>query len=354
MSDLASLMKLAPTVGAGFAGINQRQGEQMEALKQMELSQIMQNRGGAEVRAQALHPFALDKANLDNQGLKAGLPGIMADSSLKQTNATKAAGTLESDIEAGNVENRMKAFKSIGTHLGSIASEVESASDIEKPAAFVKALQGMQIPPKAALSLIKRYGSTPPSELVKRLREDGERMLRENETYVRTLDQQRLQEQGANSRNAASNASQQKIEQMRIDAGKYNRNTTANSVQAALLKARNPVQKAEILEDAYYTAEAAGDEEAAKVYKQRAIEARQRAAEDAKNRGIARPDVDPNQFGIGTTPDPSATAPIAGGNGGAPKPENGRITVVSPDGKRGSIPANQLEQALKQGFKKVQ
>lgn len=354
MADLTSLMRLAPTVGAGFAGINQRQGEQMEALKQMELSQLMQNRGGAEQRAQSLHPFAMDKARLDNQGLEAGLPGITADSSLKQTNATKAAGTLESDIEVGNVENKMKAFKAIGTHLGSIASEVEGASDIEKPAAFVRALQNMGVPPKAALSMIKRYGSTPPSELVKRLKEDGERMLRENETYVRTLDQQRLQEQGANSRNAASNASQQKIEQMRIDAGKYNRNKTATDVQSALLKARNPVQKAEILEDAFYTAEAAGDKEAAAVYRQRAIEARQRAAEDATNRGIARPDVDPNQFGIGTTAPPSATAPIAGGNAAPKPPADGRITVVSPDGKRGSIPANQLEQALKQGFKKAQ
>lgn len=36
-----------------------------------------------------------------------------------------------------------------------------------------------------------------------------------------------------------------------------------------------------------------------------------------------------------------------------PTPQGGRVTVVSPDGKRGSIPANQLQQALSAGYKQV-
>ena len=34
-------------------------------------------------------------------------------------------------------------------------------------------------------------------------------------------------------------------------------------------------------------------------------------------------------------------------------PTGGRVTVVSPDGKKGSIPANQLQQALTAGYKQV-
>lgn len=37
-----------------------------------------------------------------------------------------------------------------------------------------------------------------------------------------------------------------------------------------------------------------------------------------------------------------------------PKPASGRITVVSPSGKRGTIPASQLDEALREGYQQVE
>jgi len=56
-----------------------------------------------------------------------------------------------------------------------------------------------------------------------------------------------------------------------------------------LLKAKNPTEKAEILEQACYTALANDDTEAANHYQQQAQAARERVAKDTHNRGLAQP-----------------------------------------------------------------
>lgn len=104
------------------------------------------------------------------------------------------------------------------------------------------------------------------------------------------------------------------LEQKRIEAGKYDRKTLAVTVESMLLKARDAAQKAEILEQAYWVAKSAGDEEAATLLSQRAQQARQRAAEDATNRAAGAPgkiDI-ANETGMAPTQRPTANAPIAG------------------------------------------
>lgn len=109
-------------------------------------------------------------------------------------------------------------------------------------------------------------------------------------------------------------ASQERINQANIDAGKYNRNKFGVTIQTQLMKAKSAREKAEILEEAYYTADAAGDAPAAELYKKRALEARERAAEDARNQGLARPGIDvPAVAGLPAQEAPAAKAPIAGG-----------------------------------------
>ena len=103
------------------------------------------------------------------------------------------------------------------------------------------------------------------------------------------------------------------LEQQRIDAGKYDRKTLAVTVESMLLKARDAAHKAEILEQAYWVAKSAGDEEAAAILTQRAQQARQRSAEDFKNRAAGAPgriDV-ASETGMTPTARPTADAPIA-------------------------------------------
>ena len=123
----------------------------------------------------------------------------------------------------------------------------------------------------------------------------------------------------------AQTASQKDLEQMRIDAGKYNRSNMALTLSQRLMKARTAAEKAEILEEGFYVAQAAGDEEASKEYAARALQARQRAAEDAANRAAGSPGIAPQVGGGGALsivnkPPAAAEAPIAGKPGTAANP----------------------------------
>jgi hypothetical protein len=352
MQNLASLMQYAPTVGGQFAGINQAQGEQMEQLRQQELAELIQSRMAEGQRKAAAHPLELESKRLANETSMAQLPGFQADSMKKQTDARIKAGTADSEIESTNTENKMKAYKAVGTQLGSISSELDGLPDIEKPRAFSEALGRIGLPSNVQESLMKRYGRLAPSEMVGRMQADAQRMLKENEAYVRTIEQERMQQEGANKRQGMQIQGQKDIEQLRIDAGKYNRNKTATDVQQALMKVRNAAQAAEILEQAYYAAEAANDMQMADQYKKRAMAARQRAAEDAGNRGLARPDVDPNQFGIGTNPRPAAVAPIAGAEQPAPQPgaTPKQHSLADVSKMYPGIPPEKLREAYKKKF----
>lgn len=357
MADLAQLMQFAPTTAGGFMGSNQASQEQSDALKQQELRQLIESRMLEAQQKAAMHPLDLEAKRLSNQQTSAQIPGFAADSELKGINARKAGATYDADVEADITEKKMKAYKLIGTSLGSISGAIDSNPTVPPHAAFTNQLNTMGIPQGVAQRMLEKYRDVPATELSKRLKADAERMLRENAAYVQAMDQEALQQKGATQRQGMTVQGQKDIEQMRIDAGKYNRTTTVKSVEQRLISAKNAKEKAEILESAYYEARTK-DPELAAQFLARAQEARQRAAEDERNRGLARPGIDvPAVSGLPASAEPSATAPIAG-SGGAPAakpaPQGARISVVSPDGKRGSIPASQLDQALKQGYKKAQ
>lgn len=356
MSDLSELMKYAPTVGAGFAGINQAQNEQMQHAKMAELQQLIQSRMMESEQKAAMHPLELEHKRLANQTSTAQLPGLTADSESKRLKAMREGATYDADVDADITDKRMKAYKTLGTSLGSISSAIDGNPNIPPHVALAQEMQRLGIPAGGAQRIMQKYQGVPANELSRRMKEDAERMLRENSAYAQAMDQERMQQQGATQRTGMQVKGQKEIEQMRIDAGKYNRTSAIKSVEDRLLRAKNAKEKAEILESAYYEARDK-DPELAGVLLSRAQEARQRAAEDARNQGTARPGIDGAAVaGLPAAPAPTATAPIGGSGGNSAKPSGnaGRIAVISPDGKRGSVPADQLEQALKQGYKKAQ
>lgn len=111
-------------------------------------------------------------------------------------------------------------------------------------------------------------------------------------------------------------ADQRQLMQMQIDAGRFDKaGKYAMSLESRLRMAKNAKEKAEILEQGYQEAQAAGDGNLAAIYLMRAQEARQRAAEDEANRMAKPGQIDtPAVGGLPAIPPPTATAPIGGGN----------------------------------------
>jgi hypothetical protein len=139
---------------------------------------------------------------------------------------------------------------------------------------------------------------------------------------------------------------------MRIDAGKYNRKAAVDNVEARLLKAKSAAEKAEILESAYYEV-ANKDPELASVLRQRALDARARAAEDARQKGLAKPGLDiPQVTGLPAQESPTATAPIAGvgsaGTAGTPAAPQHNLAEVQK--QYPGVPPAKLKELYKKKF----
>jgi len=99
MSDLSSLMNIAPGTSAFFMGQNQAQQRALKDLEQMKMAAEASQAADKHRLEMQLAPLKQQNQSLINQGLERGLEGITADSSLKGTNARKAAATATSDIE---------------------------------------------------------------------------------------------------------------------------------------------------------------------------------------------------------------------------------------------------------------
>jgi hypothetical protein len=360
MSDLNELFKVAPGTAAFMTGQNQRQATEEKALKQQQLMQLIADLQQKHQQSADLHPYEVESKSLANIGEQAKIPGYAADSSLKGTTAAKAAGTLSSDIAAGisnNEETVSKNKSARQTRLGnvfySMGPELEGQPAAVRAAYALEKLQGLGMKPDDPFGqrFTKYLQNTPAEELPAKLTAIGRRMIEESGKYKEEMDKQRLKEEGDTQRNSASLANQRTLEQMRIDAGKYDRKNTAISVETQLLKAPNAKAKAEILETAYSLSTAAGDDEAASKYAKRAVEARLRAAEDETNRQN-KPGIDvPNLTQLPAAARPSATAPIAGNDTAAPAPATPKIgSLVELQKLYPGIPPNELKARYKKKF----
>lgn len=350
--DLSTLAQIAPITAGGFAGANQAQDEQMNDLKQKQLADmIMQAQQEAQQKAQ-MNPLLLAHQGLVNQGLQAGLPGIAAKSDQEATTAAKARGTLSTDIDAGNVANRTKMFTEVGQHFGSVAGAIEDNPGVSPHTVFAQQLQNLNVPPEMAQGIMQRYANVPPGQLAARLKADGDRILRETPAYTQATDVAGIEGKNRLAVANAQGANALAVENARIAAGKYNKKSTSMDVNQALLKyGHTAAATAEIYDRAAQIATEGGDDQEAARYTQLAQNARLRAAEDASNRGLAKPGIDaPAVANLPQTTPPAANAPV--GTGTTPAQPNAHpVQSLSSLSKLyPGVPPDQLRAAYKRKF----
>lgn len=135
-------------------------------------------------------------------------------------------------------------------------------------------------------------------------RAQGQQMLGMHRDFLKMREQEKLKNSGQLAAIALQGRNAKELEQMRIDAGKYNRARFAASFSEAFMKAKTFQQQAVLAEQAADAAEANGDEEAANRYRQIAAKARQddinRQAAGAATQRPGNADLD--ALGIQTAP----------------------------------------------------
>ena len=157
------------------------------------------------------------------------------------------------------------------------------------------------------LAQIEQHGqrlaySTNPKE-----RATGQQILLQTKAAIQEREKIRLQGQNA-----------ERLMGIQVNAGRFTKAAPVdrNTLLIKLRSSKSALQTAEILDQAHSEAVAAGDTAGAQELAVRAMQARQRAAEDARNRGLATPGIDIGATGgLAMNPPPQAQAPIAGSTG---------------------------------------
>jgi hypothetical protein len=296
--DLSSMFQnLGPAGGAILTGMQAgdaaNEQKSMQAYRQAQMEDIMQK----TAQQAELHP-------LEIQSKKQGLEKSTQDMEKGKVELEKA----KFDLTVGKLEGAVKKTDAYSQLMGTAAAQL---SNIPAPArhawlANFAQQNGIDTKDPAVQSIWQQTSQIPPDKLPQALEAFRNKIIQQGAAYRSHIDGLQIQAK-----------SQKDLEQMRIDSGKYNKNKVATDVNSSLLKVRTAQQAAEVLESAYYAADAAGDTTMAEQYKTRALQARQRAAEDAQNRGMGAPGIAPKEqdgsISIQNKPGTSATAPIAGG-----------------------------------------
>lgn len=197
MADLSQL--LGPGTAALWAGQNQKL-EQEKAMADAD-------RVRAEIEAarqkmafdQHENPLLLENKRLTNEGLSAGLPGILADSQSKVLGVDKAKKTQETDISKINAENlfkgneakakRTKMFGDLFVQFSPLISQIPDA-----PGARLTAMQQLMrqagfpedSPETSAYGQI--LSAVPSSQLPSVLKAIGEGMVKMSSPYIQATD----------------------------------------------------------------------------------------------------------------------------------------------------------------------
>lgn len=256
----------------------QQYNQETEKAKQEQLSTLFQQQND---------PLKLEGKRLENQNLGYTGTGLQYDNEAKARNNRIAAANETYKINADKAEMLAKLSK----------------AQLEEGESAAKRMM-MSLDPVEQERGKKLYGLTAHARDLADARQQALDVARVTaDSHIKGIG---MQVQGNKD-----------LEKMRIDAGKYDKKgSLAVSVDDRLYKAKSAAEKAEILESAYYAAQANGDVEEANKYAARALEARKRAAEDAANRGVATPRPDTAALGIPSVAGPAANAPIAGNNAG--------------------------------------
>jgi hypothetical protein len=365
MSDLASLMQVAPISAAGMIGQQNQSQLQTADVERQRLAELIAQLQQQTKFNEQDQPGKLEHQNLLNQSLTAKIPGERANSDLARTNADKGARTLDSDVATHIDENSTKVTENDvkkkyaqAQAIGSIAAQAKMQQGPGGPQLYLQQkLKELNVPEGHPM-----YQATPDQ-----LGQYADEMLRKTAAYVQAIATQQEHNKGTLASQEEHSRGQLAVAKENNAAGRYDRKKVSDDldgfVKQQVLKASGDPEKLYgIYSAATQAAVNAQDQKKAVEYALLA----QAVAKQAQSKNDVRspPKVDiPGMAGVpGTTP-PQISSPAvqqalpAGGSGaGGPAPagQAQRVRITGKDGKPYTVPANQLEEALKAGYTKAQ
>lgn len=345
MADLSQLMQVAPISAAGFMGINQADNEQAHQQKMMELAELMQQRKMQEARAAEQHPLLMQAKQLGLQRDQAELPGVLARSQRDQLTLETERAQQPGKMMDASGQLIGKTFE----RLGQLAPVISDPSELEG------ALSELQVPPKVRQMMMAKLGNLRGPALQKELARISENYFRSNPDYVKTMDKEKLEQEGATNRTRMTNESAERRVKTSADGRKKAEVDAAKQWETAVIKAKGAKAQHAAAVAASTWFQNNGMPAQAAQFAAVAAELRPQAeAEIAQSQPPAGKINMGAQTGLPVNPNRSIAPPGAAAQKPAPAASGARVQVQGPDGKLYSLPASQLQQAEKQGYKRIQ
>lgn len=179
-------------VGAGEAGRQAMQADEARTLNNLMAEQQYQHNA-------VLNPLTQEQQRLSNV-------------STNLSNRLKA-GTIDTDITAGNAKNQIETARQYSQLVSMAASQLEQVPPPARAAAFIDLATQYNVPKQ----LIDAFAGQP--DIVGSLRKYSENIALSADKHLQDMDKQNL-----------VGSQQQRLEQMRIDAGKYKKKETLQGI----------------------------------------------------------------------------------------------------------------------------
>lgn len=307
----------------------------MEQYERAQRAQDQNYRGAVQefdLNAQ-MNPLKVQQQQIQNDTGLAQLPGFRADSSLKQDKATISRNTLTEQEQA----QRSKL--------------IADMSDDDVKVLYNQAQQ-------LAMS------NNPQERLI------GETLMAQHKDVLLERNKNKYMSDRRMAEERLAQAGRERLEQMRIEAGKYKKGQGQLTIEDQLRSGKLTYDKAAVLlGNAAYMAELDGDMERAQQYRTlsnqyatKYQEGRQAGAMVPKAGSVDLGGMGvPANAPVPATPltSPIQQQPVPQVSPGLPgdiqknRTDGERVRVINANGQVGTIPRSQLEQALKQGFKEA-
>lgn len=226
---MADYTQSLPGIGAYWAGQRERQDQEQNQAKLMELQQALKIKEQEAAFAQQSNPLKLEEMSLRNQGLQAGLPGIMADVEGKQLGVAKTKATQDSSIKATNAENIFKADATKAKRVGAMAEAFTQFGPLLKqlpdaPGARANVLRtlmgqsGYSLDTPEGQAFAKILESTPSAQLPDTLISMGEQLIKMTGPYIQATSVANINKEAQKEIAADNRAAQIKMNNDRIQS----------------------------------------------------------------------------------------------------------------------------------------
>ena len=353
---MADYVQSLPGIGAYWAGQRERQDQEQNQAKILELQQLIKTREQEAAFAQQSNPLKLERMGLENQGLQAGLPGIMADSENKRLGVDKTKATQDSSILATNAENLFKADATKAKKVGAMGEAFSQFGPILKqlpdaPGARANALRtlmgqsGYSLDTPEGKAFAQILESTPSAKLPDALMAMGQQLVQMTAPYIQATGVANINKEAQKEIAAGNNTTQVQVARIGADArlqaaaarSKGKAGDLVSQVQAGKLSFEKAATAFEVM---------ASLEEDPEMKQKYATMARTFEEANLKSKNAAAAGK-PDMAGMGI-PTQNITPSLGGGGAAPAAPKKNSLADVQK--MYPGIPADKLKEAYKKKF----